>query len=220
MNTQTNWLTIKQAAQKLDMAPKSLHDWLRKHAEVRDQYVTKLGSRELTGRQCSLINENGIVFIASMRGNFQGNAKRLGHQDFSEGKRKIVETALSNIQQESLMLQTARILEQLNTRIERLEKNLISERKEPKQLEAPRTFDALRPLLNIRVNEYAKKTGAEHRNLWNILYYQFFKQTGIDLKAIATGRGVEPLDVAQQDGHLLNLYNLSAQLYRVHESVR
>ena len=199
MNTQTNWLTLPQAAQKMGIRAHSLSNWLAKHKDIQDQYVTKTGSKELTGRKCYLLREDALVVIATMKGNFQGNRKKSSDVMFSqEGKKRFAEKALQNIQVEGLMLKTAQILEQLNARVEKLEKRE-PEKKEEKQLllSAPNASDTFRKLLNSRIRDFAAKNHAVYNDLWRTLYEEFRQKTKFDLRLLARERQCDPLDVAQ-----------------------
>lgn len=212
-------ITLQQAGERLGITAHSLNDWLNKHKEIKDQYCFFDPHQSGRGRKKILIRDEALLAIANVKDTFRGNSKKDGNQLLlKQGKTKMAEYVAAKSSTESILLQTAKILQQLEARVEKLEDGHKPE--EPKQLPIRiESHDSLRPLLSMRINEYAKATGAEYRDLWNLLYSRFNKEVGVNLKEKAVEQGLEPLDIAERDGHLLKLYKLASQMYKPQKSL-
>lgn len=217
------WLTIKEAAQRFGITSSSLHEWLAKHPAIKVQYC---GWRRLPKKKPMLVlREEALLVIANIKNNFYGNKSSKARPCLLEqGKKKLAEQLLKTSQiqgmtAEEALLKAVQLLVEHGHRIQAIEKKIKLE-KPMASLPAPATqHGALRPLLCQRINSYANDIGAEHRDLWTLLYRQFAEKYGVDLQEVAERTGQKPLDIAEKDGHILPLYQLAAQLYRSHRAL-
>lgn len=130
-----------------------------------------------------------------------------------------------------LILQQAQVLVNLEkTQLELINKTNNLENKiiqfERKQIEATKKlFEPELPAtvieyqkddrakINELVKNYANASGNAYQDVWNKLYVEFVYRKHVDLKARAKNRKITPLQVAENDFLLNDLYNLAIQLF-------
>lgn len=209
-------ISLKDAAEKMGITAHSLNDWLNHHKDVKGTYCVLDKNQKGTGRKKILIHKEALLVIANMKDSFRGNNKKSGNQTLlQDGKEQLAAFAIDKASVETILFQTAKIVERLQDRVEKLEGA------EPiKQLPGKAELhDPLRPLLVMLVNDYARATGAEYRDLWSLLYRTYWRTYGVDLRERAIGAGLNPLDFAEKKGHLMKLYKLATGMYRQHKSL-
>lgn len=214
---QFDFLTLQEAGNRLGITAHSLNDWLNNHKDIKEKYCCFDHFKRGKGRKKILILEEALLVITNIKDSFRGNRKKAGNQTFlQEGKKKLANYAAEKITSESILLQTAKIIEQLQGRIEKLEGSNIEQKLLPEKI---KIHDPLRQLLVVKINDYAKATGAGHRDLWNLLYRTYFRTYGVDLRERAIVRNMGPLDIAEQDKQLKKLYELASQMYKSEKSL-
>lgn len=71
--------------------------------------------------------------------------------------------------------------------------------------------------MRARINQNVRSAGSKmeggYKKAWRDLYSQYLIRFGVDLRQRAKNANVSNLDWAEQYGHLLNLYNLSVEMY-------
>lgn len=214
------YLTLKEASAKMGITTQSLSEWLNRHIEIKTKYcdVTTSGKRRV------YLQEEALTVIATVKDGFRGSKSKKGNPNVKHGKQMVAEVAVAAIEArpENILLQVAKILNGLEKRVLVLEGR--NEKPDVKSLPVqktslPQSQDALRTLLNMRIKSYAQHTGAEYKDLWNLLYATFLKRTGVNLKEKAIERGIETLDVAQRCGYIFDLFRIASELYRIPQSL-
>ena len=72
-----------------------------------------------------------------------------------------------------------------------------------------------RAKVNRLVREHCFKTGMDHREAWGWLYREFRDRYHFDLVERAKHRGLKPLEVAELEGQLENVYAVAHQIFRL-----
>jgi len=205
------FVSLEEAAEQLGITYAGLHHWLKRNPDIKRDYCFKAKD---TGRRKTVIRIEGIVTIATLRGQNSKNDKMV---TFREGKKKMAEVAIEKSKElplRQMMMAMMEQMKQMQAQIDGKPKPDILKLEEPTEEE----MDQLpkkdyRAKLVQRMRTVARENGIEHYMVWGKLYEEIYYRFGMNLRALATKRGVKPLDVLAEKKMLKDTWLLACEVF-------
>ena len=125
-------------------------------------------------------------------------------------------TEIKPLSQLDILANSIKVLQEQELRLSKIER-VVEEN--TKALESVDYSDNEVPSIKLRrktsvlVNTYSQAKGLEFGKVWGKLYVEFLYRFRIDLKKRAKTKGVKPIDIAESEDKLQELFDLASNLF-------